>query len=104
MAFDNKVFADEAKWLAFERNSFEWPKAWRAVIFKIKRFMNPIDCKEVYIVYPRNPDYQIYLDDIDVHALKPGGLAQIPPMHLGAVEFDTMDDINNWATVAWRIK
>ncbi|NVN99260.1 MAG: hypothetical protein HXX17_08050 [Geobacteraceae bacterium] len=104
----DKTFVEHSKWLAFQENSFTWPKYWRAVIFKLQKVENVLDGTTKYLVLPRNPEYQKYVDDAEqgsfVATIQNGAFITLPPMHLDVAEFDTLEDIDQWAQVAWRIK
>ena len=109
--FDDKPFREHAKWLAFQRSSYEWPKYWRAVIFKLDKRYDVLTDKHTYVVLPRNPEYEAYTtkEELDLmHHIKAvdvdGIIKTLPPMHLGPAEFDSLEDIDQWAQVAWRIK
>lgn len=100
---DDQTFIDNAKWLAFSRNSLQWPNHWRAVIFRIQRVCAPLYPEPVYVVWPRNPEYDAYMDKIDQDGQGMDLDAVPPPMHLGPVEFKDMDEINAWAVIAARM-
>lgn len=100
MAMANETFAEHAKWLALQRNRFTWPKHWQVVIFKIHREQNVLAYTDRYIVLPTNPDYQKYVDE----PAPAGAFGEPPPMHLGPVVFDSMEDIDQWAAVAHRLR
>jgi len=108
MAMANETFAEHAKWLAFQRNRFNWPKHWQVVIFKIHREQNVLDYTGRYLVLPSNPDYKQYLDEMEMSWAAPQTTLRTfpepPPMHLGPVEFDSMEDIDKWAAVAHRLR
>lgn len=103
MAISDKTFAEHAKWLAFERNRFSWPKHWQVVIFKVHKQYDDIYDIDRYVVLPANPEFQVYIAS---DPLTPEGKAftEPPPMHLGPVEFDSMEDIDQWAKVAHRLR
>lgn len=100
MAMANETFAEHAKWLAFGRNRFTWPKHWQVVIFKITRVYDPLWGDPRYSVLPANPDYQKYVDE----PAPAGAFGEPPPMHLGPVVFDSMEAIDQWAAVAHRLR
>lgn len=112
MALTSETFAENAKWLALQRNRFSWPKHWQILIFKIHREQNVLDDTSRYIVLPTNPEWPQYLDECDrlesaravrgFTALQPFPVP--PPMHLDPIEFDSMEDIDRWAFVANRLR
>lgn len=108
MAFTDKSFVEHSKWLAFERNRFSWPKHWQVVIFKIHRQQNVLDYTGRYIVLAANPDYQRYLDEVElkwaIPMPTPRAFPEPPPMHLDPIVFDSMEDIDQWAAVAHRLR
>jgi hypothetical protein len=100
----DELFVEHAKWLAFERNSLQWPKYWRAVIFKIERRDDILTGTTTYMVLPRNPEYQKYVDETEKDCMVYGGVfRQPPPMYLEAAKFDSIEEVDRWAQVAWRI-
>jgi hypothetical protein len=113
MTISDKSFAEHSKWLAFQRSSLNWPKYWRAVIFKLDRHCDPATYEDKYVVWPRNPEYQKYCDaeDAITNAAKfmthkfgaDGSVIAIPPLHLDPAYFDSLEDIDQWAQVAYRI-
>jgi hypothetical protein len=108
MAFTDKSFVEYAKWLAFERNRFSWPKHWQVAIFKITRVYYPLWGDPRYSVLPANPDYQVYLDEVEpkwaIPLPTPRAFPEPPPMHLDPIVFDSMEDIDQWAAVAHRLR
>ena len=107
MIFEDATFSDHAKRLVFTQNSYTWPKYWRALVFKISMHTYTSNDREYFVVRPRNPDYQKYVDEESRHYGGPGPLyrsSEAPPMSLDPIEFDTVDEIDRWAKVAWRIR
>jgi hypothetical protein len=94
---------DEYLWLRLQRSSFNWPKEWRAVVFKIDRHVDVCNADYAYVVYPRNPEYDIYMQRCYDDGFLLNSTEPIPAMHLGAVKFATLQEVDAWARVAARI-
>lgn len=89
------LFVENANWMAFQTNSYSWPKHWRAAIFKLSKVLDVTTGQSVYDVYPRNPEYDNYIAT-EVWE-------NPPPMHLGLVRFDSIELLDQWARVAARL-
>lgn len=98
-----EIFREHMKWMAFTQNSMSWPKYWRAVIFRIQRRYDITRAEEYLMVLPINPDYTKYSAECDAR-----GYVDLddkaPPMHLPAIRFDSIEDIDRWAAVAARLE
>jgi hypothetical protein len=102
----DNFFVQHATTMAFAINSTQWPTHWRAVIFKLeKRASQGFDDPQ-FVVWPRNPEYDIYMDKVDQAGQGMSldtMLADVPPMHLDPVVFESIKDIDQWATTVSRM-
>jgi hypothetical protein len=80
-------------------SEFYWPPHWRRVIYKIMAYQHPLWMGKQYKVLARNPEYRRVME-LDLTSIR----HPLPPMHLDEpMEFDTVEELDNWARVAARI-
>lgn len=72
------------------RNSLTWPSHWRRSIYKIEQMHDWRTFRILYVVYPHNPEYRHSLSRLIAPFLDP-------------IEFDTVEDVDQWARVLARI-
>ena len=98
------------------KNEFAWPPHRRRYIVRIEQRFNHLTQQHEYLVKPRNPEWivfqeQMFRDDrgYPVHAgigkvvNKDGEVAEIPPMSLDTITFETAMEIDEWARVCARL-
>ena len=89
-------------YMAATKNEFYWPIHWRRVIHKIEMLHEPATGRRPIRVTPRNPDFAKYLE-AENWTSTDAEEGRIPPMYLDRVEFETIEEMDAWATVCSRI-
>ena len=85
------------------KGSLEWPPHWRGVVFKVKRERNVLTYQDVFIVTPRNPAYDEYLELSHSPAASQGHFTPAPSLTLDPISFDTLEEVDNWARICARL-
>ena len=97
------------------KNEFAWPPHWRRYIVRIEQRYDHLNAQHVYHVKPRNPEWIKFQDALTQDGLLPtfdqirsiltkdGEVAEIPPMALDTITFNTAMEIDEWARVCARL-
>jgi hypothetical protein len=85
-------------------SSLSWPPYWRGTVNCVWVAWDVVSGQEVVNVLPVNPEYRKYLDSgtefadgVVRHWNKP------PPETLPPIVFDSLEDMDNWARMVYRM-
>lgn len=90
----------DTHYLQATQSSLHWPQHWRKSIFKLTA--NPDGS---YIALPYNPAYRDYLSSEREFYGGPDTTAvlQPPPTTLDPIHFETLQELDQWASVVARL-
>ena len=82
------------------RSSLHWPKHWRTTIGRVEYYDVHTTFERKYIVTPLDPEW--------VHYYTVRGLGELVQphdgkMYLDPIEFDSLEQMDNWAKVTARL-
>jgi hypothetical protein len=99
MAYNSR----ENAWRDWIQRREKWPPHWQGVIYKAYRIWDSNIANFRYCVQPKNPEYDKFMEALSM--VMPNDFLPIAPCpHLGPVAFDSIEDIDTWAKVLWRMR